>query len=98
MSLDDFLAISPSEFSEIYASWLKLQETKEQNDWNRARWIVFKTLCPPDKKSINIFDIERFAWDPKAPVTEKSTRERFDELTKKYGKRLQTGNRNTRER
>lgn len=98
MSLEDFLDISPFEFSEIHASWLELQEHREHNEWDRARWSIFKTLCPPDKKSITIYDIQDFEWDPqqkKAPI---STRERFDELTQKYGKRLQAGNRDSSKR
>lgn len=88
MCLDDFLDISPSEFAEIYESWLEIEKSKYQEEWNRARWMIFRTLCPPDKKQITIFDIERFDWDPAAPEEPKSTKERFEELKKKYGQRL----------
>lgn len=98
MSLDDFLAISPIEFSAIYAAWLKLEELREHNKWIRARWSIFKTLCPPDKKSITVYDIEHFSWEPEPQKAPRSTREKFDELTKKYGKRLQAGNRDPRGR
>jgi hypothetical protein len=100
ISLDDFLDLSPSEFSEAYESWLEVEKIRDRNEWDRARWTVFKTLCPPEKKRITIFDIESFEWDPKMAVKKAppSTKERFEEMKKKMsldgGKRIQTGNRN----
>ena len=98
MCLDDFLDISPAEFSEIYESWLEIENSKYREEWNRARWMVFKTLCPPDKKEITVLDIEQFEWDPKLPEVPISTPERFEEMKKKYGQRLQTGDRNSSKR
>jgi hypothetical protein len=97
--LDDFLDISPTEFMAIHDKWLEREKLREQNEWVRARWQVFKTLCPPDKKQINVFDIEIFAWEKETiqevPV---SNRELFDKAIKKYGKRLQTGHRDSSKR
>jgi hypothetical protein len=95
MSLDTFLAISPSEFSEIYAKWIEVKEAeaerervKIQEAWEIARWTVWRTLCPPDKKELSVLDLREFSWDPKQPKAPKSTRERFEEMKKKYGQRL----------
>lgn len=101
MCLDDFLDISPTEFTEIYESWQEREKRREQRAYETARWTVFKTLCPPQKNEINIYDIEMFIWEPgyeppkEVPV---STPERFEEMKKKYGQRLQTGNRNSSKR
>lgn len=88
MCLDDFLDISPTEFIEIYEKWLEIENIKRQEEWNRARWTVFKTLCPPDKKMITIFDIEHFKWDPAAPEVPISSKDSFEKAKRKYGKRL----------
>ena len=85
MSLETFLDLSPIEFSEAYESFLDMERLREQNAWNRARWSIFKSLCPPEKKMINIFDIELFEWDKKGEEikTTPSTRERFEEMKNK---------------
>ena len=101
MCLDDFLDISPSEFTEIHERWIEREKIREQNDWNRARWTVFKTLCPPEKKRINIYDIDQFDWDPKSeergevPISNKKT---YEAVKKKYGQRLQARNRDSSQR
>jgi hypothetical protein len=99
MCLGDFLDISPTEFIEISKKYFEHERIREQNAWIRARWQVFKTLCPPDKKQINVFDIEIFAWEKEtvqeAPI---SNRGLFDKAVKKYGKRLQTGHRDSSKR
>ena len=86
---------------EIHEKWIERETVRRQDEWNRARWMIFKTLCPPDKKKINVFDIEQFSWDPREAVPESvpiSNREKFEAATKKYGKRLQTGDRDSSKR
>lgn len=92
--------LTPAEFSDIHAKWAERERARDENEWFRARWMVFKTLCPPDKKMINIFDIEKFPWETTEHTKEVpiSNRELFEAAKKKYGQRLQTGNRDRSKR
>lgn len=70
----------------IHTSWTELEERRQRHNYEVARWTVFKTLCPPDKKSINIFDIEKFSWDPEdqAPEAPVSTKESYEKAKAKF--------------
>lgn len=67
MSLQTYLGLTPSQFQLAYK--LFLEKTKNDREhaenvaWQVARWQVFRTLCPPKKKKINVFDLIELPGD-----------------------------------
>ncbi|MGQ1889129.1 hypothetical protein ACT29H_01675 [Thermophagus sp. OGC60D27] len=87
LGLDTFLNMTPFEFAEAWQLWVKNKEHEERLAWERTRMQVFWTICPPQKKQITPYDINRFPWEREiktphdAPM---STQERFEMLKKKW--------------
>jgi hypothetical protein len=86
LGLEDFLCLTPSEFSETWKVWLKNREHEEQQQWERMRMQVFWTICPPQKKQISIYDINRFPWETDVVIPQQpaSTEDRFNKLKEKW--------------
>ncbi len=87
MRLDDFLDLTPGEFQDAYTSFLEAEQSKFRTNWEIARWQVFQTLCPPNKKQIAITDLAKFPWEKENKNTTKikpSTPERFNKLKEKF--------------
>lgn len=96
MPLQDFLELTPGQFSEAYHAFRELREAErwqsELQAWQVARWQVWRTLAPPDKKEISVMDLIELPGDEqiKAASQERksvagpSSRERFEQLAKKW--------------
>jgi hypothetical protein len=97
MSLDTYLGLTPSQFQRAYELYLeKIKSDREHAEnvaWQVARWQVFRTLCPPDKKKISVFDLIELPGDkelrkPKTgkgkPVKDEA---RFRALAEKWGEK-----------
>jgi len=67
MSVEDYLALTPSQFAGAYKLFLEKIESDrnhaEMLSWQVARWHVFRSLCPPDKKKITVFDLLQLPGD-----------------------------------
>lgn len=90
MNLDDFRRCTPAEFSVIYRFWLQHDERNVQNDWEQTRFLACCMLQPYSKKKLSPTDVCRFSWERKREQEAKkevSTKERFEEIAKKWGER-----------
>lgn len=88
MNLDDFRRCTPAEFSVIYRFWLQHDERNVQNDWEQTRFLACCMLQPYSKKKLSPTDVCRFLWERKREQEAKkevSTKERFEEIAKKWG-------------
>jgi hypothetical protein len=88
MSRDDFLSLRPDEFEYLYRHYqetdIQRREESYRMQWESARWQVFRTLCPPDKKQITVYDLIEFPWEKEEIEKQKSTEERFRQVVKKF--------------
>jgi hypothetical protein len=84
LALEDFLRLTPFEFSATYKHWLKHNEHQERMEWERARWSVFKAMTPPNKKQITMLDLIEFPWEKEIVKKTQSSKERFEQLKKKW--------------
>lgn len=61
MSFDTWLKLTPAQFYKAYEDYQESErekfEAEDLSRWRIARWQVWRTLCPPDKKSISQFDL-----------------------------------------
>lgn len=83
MSYDDFCRCTPSEFALVAENWKSHEEVLNQRSWVQTRYMMVSMLQPYCKKPIKATDILLFEWDKqKTPPksTEKSTRERMEEI------------------
>lgn len=88
MNLDDFRRCTPAEFSVIYRFWLQHDERNVQNDWEQTRFLACCMLQPYSKKKLSPTDVCRFSWERRREQEAKkevSTKERFEEIAKKWG-------------
>jgi len=67
LSLETYLSLTPFQFQEAYNRYLeKVKSDREHAEnvaWQVARWQVFRTLCPPQKKQISVFDLIELPGD-----------------------------------
>ena len=67
MGLETFLQLTPHQFAQSYKKHLEAKreeiEAIELINWQVARWQVWRTLYPPDKKTANQFDILELPGD-----------------------------------
>jgi len=86
---NEFGYLTPYETSLIFNSWLDQQTTLQRNEWDRTRWQT-TYLIHIHQKEIHRKDPQKmfpFPWDEKTKTgsnTIPSTRERFEELKKKW--------------
>ena len=97
LDLETYLSLTPFEFQEVYKAFVEKasldREWQELKDMRVARWQVFRTLCPPQQKTISVYDLielpgdkeqkERIEAISKAKE-QRSTQERFEELKNKW--------------
>jgi hypothetical protein len=86
LSLDDFLDLTPSQFIDILIEWSKHEEEKYKNEWEQTRLILYVTALPhlkdPEKHTLqSLFPMR---WDKKPVQPKPSTRERFEEVKRKW--------------
>lgn len=63
LSLNDFLELLPVEYLDAKIEFIKAENEKYQDGWERARWQVFRSICPPTGKKLRITDFIQFAWE-----------------------------------
>ena len=82
MSLEDFDACTPSEFSAICKSYQEDEEQKMRMSWEQTRFLAVTNLQPYSKKPIKAQDVARFPWDNDGPAVKqgKSSLERMREV------------------
>ena len=97
MSLETYLGLTPSQFQRAYTLYLeKVKSDREHAEnvaWQVGRWQVFRTLCPPQKKRISVFDLIELPGDEaykkakaKGKAKEKDEK-RFRALAEKWGEK-----------
>lgn len=83
MSVEDYLALTPSQFAGAYKRFLEKVESDrshtEMLSWQVARWQVFRTLCPPRKQKITVFDLLQLPGDEAFRSSKKKNRPPRDE-------------------
>jgi len=89
LSLNDFMDLTPFQFSEIYNRWRKKKEEEEKESWDRTRYLAFAAVLPHLKREIehtpqSVFPLPWDKKSPQAPPAPPSTRRRFEELKKKW--------------
>jgi hypothetical protein len=91
MALNDFLRLTPKEFSLICERWNEKEDARERSEWERTRMTCLCLLQPHSKKQLKAEDVMSFAWDSKPDRTtgEEVSREdklrRFEEVKKARG-------------
>lgn len=92
LGLEDFLNLTPFEFQAVYLKHIekieKEREWETNTRWQIARWKVFRTLCPPQQKSISIFDLIELPGDEiirQRKKSEETTPEKFEEAKRRMG-------------
>jgi hypothetical protein len=67
MSMETYLQLTPYQFQKAYEYFLEKtrldREHAENVAWQVGRWQVFRTLCPPNKKKISVFDLIELPGD-----------------------------------
>ena len=88
LTLPDFCALTPSEFSAAHRQWMEAQEAREQGAWERTRLLATFAVQPYSKKKLKPTDLLTFPWEQpekkNAGNPGRSTAERFKELTEKF--------------
>lgn len=87
MGLEDFLNLTPFEFRETWQAWVRNTEHKEKQLWERTRWQVFRSLCPPKGNQLGLTDFIIFPWEKDkvaANEPKESTQDRFEALKNKW--------------
>jgi hypothetical protein len=86
MSMESYLSLTPSQFQRAYELYLeKIKSDRDHAEnvaWQVARWQVFRTLCPPQKKKISVFDLIELPGDEvykKHSSTRSGTKTEIDE-------------------
>jgi hypothetical protein len=86
LSLDDFLDLTPSQFIDILIEWSKHEEEKYKSQWEQTRFLGYITVLPHLEKNKKHSPQSLFPmpWDKKPEQPKPSTRERFEEVKRKW--------------
>ncbi len=60
--LNDFLLMTPREFSAVYEAWNEHQTLLRQERWEQIRWICFYSIKPYSKKGLRPENVLSFGW------------------------------------
>lgn len=83
----DFYDLTPRQFMNKLAGFHILEQARNKEEWERARigWMYIANYSGLLKKGKSVQDMMQFPWDkPQAEKGEIMTRERFEELKKRY--------------
>lgn len=84
MRLNDFCALTPSEFRSVHGRWQEAEEARERAGWERARMLATYAVQPYSKKRLKPSDLMTFPWErpdtKNAAAPERSSAERMKEL------------------
>jgi len=83
LSLDDFLDLTPFEFTEVYKSYIEKEEAKYRVSWMQTQIIALSNMTPQSKE---LFETVKSIGQGNTPKEkpEESTKERFNELKNKF--------------
>ena len=88
---DKFWKLTWAEYDIMCEGYAKKQQQQYRETWEATRWMTFHLLniqiAKRKDKLKRLTDLVRFPWDEKRDY-EPSTRERFDELCKLWGKTI----------
>lgn len=91
MSLSDFDALTPQEFSAICEAYSDNKQNEyqaaHQNAWKRVRFLALFFLMPYSKKTLTERDIAVFDWEkaPAKTITQDNSKEAFEAAKKRFG-------------
>lgn len=66
LGLDDFLDLTPFEFMEVKQQFNEHQNDLFRNEWEKTRWLAFRTAYPPQpkgRKEVRATDFVVFPWE-----------------------------------
>lgn len=89
MNIDDFCRCTPDMFNAIYTAYIKKEENRMKDEWERARFEAMYMLTPYSKKKLKVTDLCHFPWDTggKEPSeTKKSSREEYEKVMREWEK------------
>lgn len=66
LSLEDFSACTPSEFSRIYEQWREREDAALRNTWEQTRLLMLGMLQPWSKKRLTAREVLPLPWDEAA--------------------------------
>lgn len=87
---DEFWRLTWAEYDVMCEGYAKEREREYKEQWEATRWMTFHLInIQLDKrhKLKRLTELVRFPWDKKTDFVP-STRERFEELKKKWGETL----------
>ncbi len=87
LSLDTFLGLTPQQFELAYEKFIERIEADDIQAERRARLVAFRTVCPPEGKTLSVYDFWYIKGDElmkQAAKPKPSKRNRFEELNKKW--------------
>lgn len=91
MPYNDFCAITPEEFNNIYRAYSEERTTQYQDSWERMRMLATIIIQPYAKKGLTPQKLLSFPWEKKKPehtkgapaVSKEDALKRFEEVAKK---------------
>lgn len=91
MSIDDFDRCTLFEMEVIIESWRQCREAEIHAGWEQARFSALHAIMPYSKRKLKLTDVARFPWEEarerkERKASEVSTRERYEEIVKLWGK------------
>ena len=88
---DEFHRLTWAEYEVMCEGYSQEKVRCHQQEWEKARWMVFHLLnihLEKKHKMRRLGDLIRFPWDA-PPRIEGNTRERFEELCKLWGSKIE---------
>lgn len=82
LSRQDFLALTPEEFSEVLSSADRSRRHREQTAWEQTRMLAAFTLMPHSKKKVEPRRILPFPWDKEKGDTHSAAKPKEPKLTR----------------
>ena len=82
LSRQDFLALTPDEFSEVLSSADRSRRHREQTAWEQTRMLAAFTLMPHSKKKVEPRRILPFPWDKEKGDTHSAAKPKEPKLTR----------------
>ena len=89
LSYDDFCRLNFVEFEKICKAYNDEADRKFKSSWERMRILAAINIQPYCKSTVSPHKLLKFPWDKEERISTspKSTKERFEYLVKKFGKK-----------
>lgn len=75
MGLDDFVRLTPSEFSAVVEHVNRREDTRSRDGWEQARVVAKMAVQPYMKKDVRLEEFMPLPWDGKAERAPEVSRE-----------------------